>query len=138
MVLRFDNLTKKFGSVLANDSVTFQIESGYIHAIVGENGGGYSTLSKMLCGYYARRRYRRHFTRKEISSCFLCGTKLGFRSEKNDNLRPQGMVYGVWPRRSSWTRVANRLPQRSFRVLHRSTMIRVQQHEVRERQQQLR
>ncbi len=51
-LLRFNSVSKRFGKTLANDAISFDIESGGIHAIVGENGAGKSTLSKILYGYY--------------------------------------------------------------------------------------
>ena len=50
MKITFDSITKKYGELLANDSVSVSIESGTIHAIIGENGAGKSTLVKMLSG----------------------------------------------------------------------------------------
>ena len=45
-------LVKQFGSVLANNSVDFQVRRGEIHALLGENGAGKSTVMCMLSGVY--------------------------------------------------------------------------------------
>ena len=43
-------ITKRFGKVVANDSVNLRIARGSIHGIVGENGAGKSTAMKLLYG----------------------------------------------------------------------------------------
>ncbi len=49
--LRTETLTKTFpGGVIANNRVDFAVETGEIHALVGENGAGKSTLMNMLYG----------------------------------------------------------------------------------------
>ncbi|MFN7141002.1 MAG: ATP-binding cassette domain-containing protein, partial [Limisphaerales bacterium] len=50
--LKFQNITKRFPGVLALDSVSFAIERGACHALIGENGAGKSTLGKILAGVY--------------------------------------------------------------------------------------
>lgn len=49
--LAIEGLTKRYGNgVLANDAVSLQVAPSTIHAIVGENGAGKSTVLKMLYG----------------------------------------------------------------------------------------
>jgi len=50
MLLRMKNITKLYGSLLANDNVSLTLEKGEILAIVGENGAGKSTIMKILYG----------------------------------------------------------------------------------------
>ena len=46
------NITKRFGSVLANEGVSMEIRRGEILALLGENGSGKTTLMNMLSGIY--------------------------------------------------------------------------------------
>ncbi|MBO0799487.1 MAG: ABC transporter ATP-binding protein [Blastocatellia bacterium] len=45
-------ITKRFGAVVANKSIDLSIPANTIHAIVGENGAGKSTIMKILYGFY--------------------------------------------------------------------------------------
>lgn len=49
-VIEMQQITKKFGSFTANNQVNLAVESGEIHALLGENGAGKSTLMNMLTG----------------------------------------------------------------------------------------
>jgi ribose transport system ATP-binding protein len=39
------NLTKRFGEILAVDSVSLRVNTGEIRGLIGENGSGKSTVS---------------------------------------------------------------------------------------------
>jgi len=52
MALEIRNIRKYFGPVRASDGVTFAVEDGSLHGILGENGAGKSTLMKILSGFY--------------------------------------------------------------------------------------
>ena len=51
-MLELRNITKTFGNVVANNDVSIRIEKGTIHAIVGENGAGKSTVMRIAYGFY--------------------------------------------------------------------------------------
>ena len=50
MKIEFKNISKSFQTIKANQEINFTIESGTIHALIGENGAGKSTLIKILSG----------------------------------------------------------------------------------------
>jgi simple sugar transport system ATP-binding protein len=45
-------VSKRFGEVLANDSISLSVRDSSIHAIIGENGAGKSTAMNILYGFY--------------------------------------------------------------------------------------
>ncbi len=49
-VLRMENVTKTFGATRALDDVTLELRRGEVHALIGENGAGKSTMMKILSG----------------------------------------------------------------------------------------
>ena len=52
VALELKNITKTFGSVVANNNVSLQVRKGEILSILGENGSGKTTLMNMVSGIY--------------------------------------------------------------------------------------
>jgi branched-chain amino acid transport system ATP-binding protein len=52
MTLRFENVTKRFGALVAIDGMTLDFAPGRIYSVIGPNGAGKSTLINMAAGSY--------------------------------------------------------------------------------------
>ncbi|HTT38030.1 MAG TPA: sugar ABC transporter ATP-binding protein [Burkholderiales bacterium] len=51
-ILQMRGVTKRFPGTIALDHVDLTVERGEVHALVGENGAGKSSLIKVVCGVY--------------------------------------------------------------------------------------
>ena len=56
-ILEMKQITKEFPGVKALNNVSFRVNAGEIHCLVGENGAGKSTLMKVLSGVYPHGSY---------------------------------------------------------------------------------
>lgn len=82
-VVSLQGLTKRFGKVVANDSITLDIYPGRIKALLGENGAGKSTMMSMLAGRY----------KPDEGTIVVNGTPVKFTSSKDAIAAGIGMVY---------------------------------------------
>jgi len=48
-IIRVENLTRRFGNILAVDNVSFEVEEGTIFGFLGPNGAGKTTTINILC-----------------------------------------------------------------------------------------
>jgi len=67
IILKTQNLTKRFGGLTAVDKVTLEIEEGKITSIIGPNGAGKTTFFNLLTGFYKPDEGRIFFKDEEIT-----------------------------------------------------------------------
>ena len=76
-------ISKSYGPVVANDSVSFRIEAGSIHGVVGENGAGKSTAVRALAG----------FVKPDSGEIRIFGERVEFRTPRDAVAAGIGMVH---------------------------------------------
>lgn len=82
-MLELRNITKIFGDVVANNDVSIKVEKGTIHAIVGENGAGKSTIMRIAYGFY----------NADSGEIFVDGNRVDIRSPHDAIALGIGMVH---------------------------------------------
>jgi branched-chain amino acid transport system ATP-binding protein len=67
-LLRIEDLTKRFGGVVATDALSLTVPEGELHAVIGPNGAGKTTLIGQLAGEIAADSGRIHFGGSDITA----------------------------------------------------------------------
>lgn len=129
MVLHVDNLSRRFGDLIAVDGVSFQVARGSIFGLLGPNGSGKSTIIRMLCGVLAPTGGRATVLGFDATSeSEAIKRRIGYMSQKfslyadlsvQENLDFYGRIYGLHGARLAERREAvleltglgDRLPQ---------------------------
>lgn len=81
--IELKNITKRFGSNVANDSVDLYVDSGVIMSLLGENGSGKTTLMNMLAGIYF----------PDEGQIFVDGKEVSIRDPKDAYENGIGMIH---------------------------------------------
>src|SRR5437660_12802298 len=122
--LTFKNITRRFPGVLALDRVSFEIERGSCHALIGENGAGKSTLGKILAGIYSAEEGEIHLDGKRIHPAHpLAARQLGIAMVHQElafcpNLTiAENLCLGDLPVRAGWLDRAQ-MRKRARAMLH--------------------
>jgi branched-chain amino acid transport system ATP-binding protein len=66
-LLQVDNLSKRFGGIVASDDLSLTVAKGELHAVIGPNGAGKTTLIAQLSGQLAPDSGRVHFAGSDIT-----------------------------------------------------------------------
>ncbi len=82
-LLEMRNIVKRFGNLVANDHINFEVRRGEIHGLLGENGAGKTTLMNILYGIY----------RPDEGEIIFEGEKVRFKSPKDAISAGIGMVH---------------------------------------------
>ena len=95
-ILELDNINFSYNNekqILKN--VSFKINKGDMAAIVGRNGAGKSTISKLVCGFYKPTSGRILFDGKDMVDYTIkeCSEKIGFVMQNPNQMISKTMVY---------------------------------------------
>jgi ABC-2 type transport system ATP-binding protein len=103
-----ENLTKRFGSFVADDEVSFAVQAGETYGILGPNGAGKTTLIRMLTTLLpptsGRARVKGHdvVSDKTAVRAAIGTVSQAVTTDENltvrENLSVQGKMYGLWGR----------------------------------------
>jgi iron(III) transport system ATP-binding protein len=115
MIIKLEDIVKRFGSVVAADGVSLEIEDGELFTLLGPSGCGKTTILRLIAGFYKPDRGNIYFNNTDVA-----------------NIRPSerniGMVfqnYALWPHMKVHKNLSYALKMR--KLSHREVDIRVTQ-----------
>ena len=81
--IELKNITKTFGSIVANKNVNLYVDKGVVMSLLGENGSGKTTLMNMLAGIYF----------PDEGEIYIDGKPVSIRSPKDAYDHHIGMIH---------------------------------------------
>jgi len=94
--VRLERVTKAFGSVVAVEDMSVEIESGELFFLLGPSGCGKTTVLRIIAGFYMPDQGRVHFDGRDVTGV-------------PPHRRNTGMVfqnYALWPHMTVWENVS--------------------------------
>ena len=107
--LELKNITKRFGNLVANDSINLAVEKGSVHAIVGENGAGKSTLMNIVTAIH----------KPDGGEIYLHGQRMECKNPMDATRHGVGMVHQefmLFQDFTVWENIIAGFEERSFGV----------------------
>ena len=131
IVIKAEELTKKFGSFTATDHISFEVHKGEIFGFLGANGAGKTTAMRMLCGLSQPSEGKATVSGYDVASEYeQVKRHIGYMSQKfslyddltvEENFVLFGGIYGM-PRRKVREHMAELLSELGFES-ERSSMV---------------
>lgn len=131
IVIKAEELTKKFGSFTATDHISFEVHKGEIFGFLGANGAGKTTAMRMLCGLSQPSEGKATVAGYDVASEYeQVKRHIGYMSQKfslyddltvEENFVLFGGIYGM-PRRKVREHMAELLSELGFES-ERSSMV---------------
>ena len=118
--IEMTNIVKKFGSVVASNHVDFSVKKGEVHALLGENGAGKSTIMSMLAGVY----------KADSGTIAIHGTPCQIRSPKESMELGIGMVHQNFKLVETLTAIENIILGKKDRVWQGSSWMKKMKREI--------
>ena len=117
-ILELHNICKSFPGVKALQNVSFDLQKGEVHILLGENGAGKSTLMKVLTGVY----------HPEEGDIILHGKKVTFQTPKDAQLARIAIIFQEFNLAPNLTVAQNiylgREPRKKSGLIDREKLIR--------------